>query len=408
MSDHDIDQRLREFAVAPEDPADWDDVLRRAGERPSVRHLPRRSLVLALAAVIGVAGALVAAFVTHGTRATSGGHQFGAITVRIPDGSNPWGLYGRQITIDELRAEAPNVPLPNSDLANDDNVGTVWVVDHTSDIDVAAGHVALAVYYPDSGIELLWARGSIEYTGVQPRTIDGVRAVLMPRVVRRLGPTGVTTDRGPLSRLLLPVGADEVLTLEGAVPESDLIAVAHTLSPWPGEASAGEAIGPVGPGGPMTLDHPIPGGVKVSLSDAESALGGPIVLPDTAEVTSSDVGAVWMDRQSALGPTGSASEGGDTGVAVNFPVQGLIVRYERPTLPDPLAYFRKIVSQSPGFKVIWLSNGVPALAIDLLPDGSNWGVIEFVAGGTTVTVTGHRDEAYLRDVAQSILDRTAG
>ena len=63
-----LEQRLREFAAAPDDAVDWEDVLRRAGERFSPPRLPRRRLALALAAAILVAGAVVGLFVAHGPR----------------------------------------------------------------------------------------------------------------------------------------------------------------------------------------------------------------------------------------------------------------------------------------------------------------------------------------------------
>jgi hypothetical protein len=163
-----------------------------------------------------------------GPTANSGVTGEGAYGLEIssPNGSNPWGRAGRQIAIDELRAEAPYVPLPSSDLANVGDVGTVWVWDHTSDATVPENHVAAAVYYPTSGIELLWARGRLDYSTLESRTIDGVRAMLIPREYTQL----------PLSTLRLPVGTGEVLTLEGDVSMSQLIDVAKTLSPSPGDA----------------------------------------------------------------------------------------------------------------------------------------------------------------------------
>jgi hypothetical protein len=65
MSDmQSIEQRLREFAAAPDDGADWEDVLRRSGNRVWGLRFPRRRLAHALAAALvviaSVAGALVA------------------------------------------------------------------------------------------------------------------------------------------------------------------------------------------------------------------------------------------------------------------------------------------------------------------------------------------------------------
>ncbi len=163
--------------------------------------------------------------------------------------------------------------------------------------------------------------------------------------------------------------------------------------------------GVAGPFGESTLAHPLPWGQKVSLSDAARMLGGAIVLPDTPDVTPSDVGAVWADRAPAVGPTAGAN---GAAAAVVFPSQGLMIRYVRPPVPDPLANYRGFASQSPGAKVVYLRGGLPALAIAQLPDGSNWGSVEFVAGGTTIVVMGHSSEADLEAVAQSIADRVGG
>lgn len=158
-------------------------------------------------------------------------------------------------------------------------------------------------------------------------------------------------------------------------------------------------IGPTG-WGPyeLTMAEPLPGW-EVSMGDARKALGGPIVLPDTPQLTSSDVGAVWMNQQ-------SDGEGNtETGVAVTFPSQGLIVQYRRPPIPNSLAYVRDRVKGAPGSQSISL-NGVPAFEIPQDPGGSNWGSIEFVAGGTTIAVIGHSSEESLQAIAQAILDRT--
>ena len=67
MSDHDIERRLRAFAAAPEDGADWEDVLHRTGKRFEVRRLSRPRLALAVAAVVVVVGSVVGVLVTRGT-----------------------------------------------------------------------------------------------------------------------------------------------------------------------------------------------------------------------------------------------------------------------------------------------------------------------------------------------------
>lgn len=160
----------------------------------------------------------------------------------------------------------------------------------------------------------------------------------------------------------------------------------------------------LGPAGAIaTLDQPLGlnGRQVASQAAAAAALGGPLTLPDLASVKPADAGAFWV---------ASASDGAGTtrtGAAVTFPTQGLIVRYTRPPVPDPLANYQGFVSQSPGAQVVYLKGGVPALAQARQPsDQSSWGSIEFVVGGANVVVMGHDDQATLVDVAQSILDRT--
>ena len=124
------------------------------------------------------------------------------------------------------------------------------------------------------------------------------------------------------------------------------------------------------------------------------------MLPDSSQVTPSDAGAVWLGQMH-----GDASTDTSTAVAVTFPSQGLLIQYARPPIADPLANYQQFASQSPGSQVIYLNGGVPALALAAPPDGSGWTSVKFVAGGTTIIVLGHSDEASLQAIAQSILNQ---
>lgn len=136
-------------------------------------------------------------------------------------------------------------------------------------------------------------------------------------------------------------------------------------------------------------------GQLVPLAEAASELGGPVTLPDSAQVQPSDAGAVQ-----ALSASGEGEK--LVKVGVSFPKQGLIVTYARPPIPDPLANYQVAVSDSEG-SLIYLNGGVPALEDEgQLPDGSNWGFVQFVAGGTTIVVMGYPGLATLQSVAQSI------
>jgi hypothetical protein len=162
---------------------------------------------------------------------------------------------------------------------------------------------------------------------------------------------------------------------------------------------------------PPTLAHPLPSFAKqTTLADAPTALGGPVVLPNSAVVGPSDAGPVWVasltDQQ-----TGESV----TTVAVTFPSQGMVVEYTRPAPSDGTAAHFEAMAQSmvsgSGVQighVITLSGGVPALAVEQNADetGSNFGEIIFNVGGNEIRVMGHNDQATLQGVAQSILDRS--
>jgi hypothetical protein len=136
----------------------------------------------------------------------------------------------------------------------------------------------------------------------------------------------------------------------------------------------------------------------VSLRKAATALGGSILLPDTANVSASDIGAVWMNQ--------AHGEETQTAVAVTFPTQRLIISYEEPAVPPAL--IRRWGQHRHGakslVKLVWLA-GVPADAYPQRPE--SWGSIQFVARGATTVVLGHTDEASLRAVAQSMVDRAS-
>jgi hypothetical protein len=337
-----LEQRLQEFAVSPDD-GDWNEVIRKAG---GARRIPRRRLVLALAlavcVVIAVPAVVLGLRSNGGSHSSGGGGPAGPATVRVPDGSNLWGQYGRQISIDDLRAEAPYVPLPDSPLANDSNVGTVWVWDHTSDPRTPVDHVAAVVYYPASGIELLWTGTGFDYSGFPSRMIDGVRASLLPRDWSAKGPTGATgtAANGPsVSSLRLPVGADETLTLDGVVAENELIDVARTLSPSPGLASPSGALPPADPqpGPYLTFwdRSPIYAPSQGSVDDAAASLAFKPVAPPSLGDPSAIV---------ATDPSHAPASGRVLSLRYDDSSEGRFWLLERPSLSTTTALLREIAS----------------------------------------------------------------
>lgn len=164
-------------------------------------------------------------------------------------------------------------------------------------------------------------------------------------------------------------------------------------------------VGPPGVAGPgplPTLAQPLPRAAEVSLSDAQSAFGGRIVLPDIPQASSSDVGTVWLNQPN-LGPTmGSTS----ATAAVTFPAAGVWVEYERGVntyTDDVLLQYQAFAHQDGGSQVIDLS-GVPALTED--SGGTSNRAIRFSVGGVTVVIIGRADLSTMRSMAQSIVDRS--
>lgn len=177
-------------------------------------------------------------------------------------------------------------------------------------------------------------------------------------------------------------------------------AIRLTSSPVPKRLPISE---PLGPGWVPTVARPLPPSAsQVSMADASGALGGPVTLPDSAQVSPSDASSVWM--ASAGSPATGERR---VTVAVTFPSKALDVRYSRPAYPDPLANYQNFVKAYPDSKIIYLGR-VPALVqTSRRPDGSSWDAVELVRDGTVISVMGSADEPTLQGAAQSIAGRTA-
>jgi hypothetical protein len=148
------------------------------------------------------------------------------------------------------------------------------------------------------------------------------------------------------------------------------------------------------------LDQMPPPG-HVALADASTVLGAPIALPNTSLVQPSDA----AQSASAACPSQPTTET-PCQVTVDFPsltvnYVPLTIRYLRPAATDPVSSYRSLIKQDKDAKIVDL-NGTPALFVQGLPTMPSW--IEFVSGGTDVTVQGPYGEAALQDVAQSIVN----
>ncbi|HUZ16008.1 MAG TPA: hypothetical protein VMU72_07485 [Gaiellaceae bacterium] len=134
------------------------------------------------------------------------------------------------------------------------------------------------------------------------------------------------------------------------------------------------------------------------LADASSALGAPVVLPDTALVRPSDAANTV---ESVCVPKNDTVEPPWCQVTVSFPSQGLTVEYARPAPSDALASYKNLLGENDTAKIVDM-NGLPALFVPQAQE--SW--LEFAVGGTEITVRGTYGEAALQAVAQSIVDRS--
>jgi hypothetical protein len=140
---------------------------------------------------------------------------------------------------------------------------------------------------------------------------------------------------------------------------------------------------------------------ELSLSDASTTLGAPIVLPKTQLVQPSDAARL---ASVACRPEGTAAT--PCQVTVGFPslkvhYVPLTIRYLRPVRANLAASYNDVIRQIKGAKFISIA-GEQALFVPRL-QGAYPGWLEFVAGGTDVTAQGNYDEATLRAIAESIL-----
>ena len=318
----DIEQRLRAFANGL-DEADWNDVLRRAGEHVPAQRPSRRRRAVAFAVVaaavslagisaalgprtsaptdgvtgslgpVGVQGAVGALGPTGSVGATGAVGVTGAAGATGGDGatgaagpSGARGPHAHQITLDELRAKVPYLPLPNTALANDGNIESV--------VDSAEGW--FTIRYPGS-IRLQWTPseniGCGDYGDAELQTIDGVMAIVHKDYT---GPGA--------QELCLPDGPRGFVELRGPVPVDTLIAIARTLSPSPGDASPDGDLPPASaPSGSAAWDAFFEGGTLTNIVSRESvdAAAGSLAFQPVAPSSLGDPsGILETDPASAL------------------------------------------------------------------------------------------------------------
>lgn len=197
----------------------------RATQGTGTRSLARRKLLLVAAAVAACAAAAVGFGVSTLFQDSSHSGSGGPVPLRPGDvrpgitslgNDNPFGAEGKLVTLRQFVADMAkrgyNVPLPDSPLANSNNVGNVWE---------ATSGAAIA-YYPSSGVELTYGGTGVDYSGVpadEIQEINGVRAVVV----------AARTEGYTFATVMLPLPSGHLVTLLSNGPVSDLVSVAKTL-----------------------------------------------------------------------------------------------------------------------------------------------------------------------------------
>jgi hypothetical protein len=133
-------------------------------------------------------------------------------------GVNPFGSHSKLVTLEQFVADKAklgyDVPLPDSPLANRDNIGSIWENTFTG---------GAAAYFPSSGIELVYGGTGIDYTGIRAseiQMIGDVRAVVWP---------AGSGNYAEYAEVMLPIPEGHLVRLVGQRPVSDLVSVAKTM-----------------------------------------------------------------------------------------------------------------------------------------------------------------------------------
>jgi hypothetical protein len=352
------------------------------GRQPS-----RRTAVVGAIALAALAASFAALFAVDGRRPGSP-HGFmlselPAATVAHPLGGAP------EVTVAQASAAIGQpIVLPDTSFVSPSDAGHAWVSG-------TFPNVTAAVNFPTRGL-------FIEYTAPPP--LPDMSASY--QAIARQNPHGFeTVELHGETALAVKQNTDDTghnfggvvfvlngleISVFGHYGTAALQSIAQSI--FDQEASQAQ---PLGVGTPPTIDHPLSLGAKrVSLSDATSALGAPIVQPDTAVVNASDAGAVWT--------SGSAQS---VAVAVTYPGADVWVRYSRP-LADEGGYGDRLAG-----KKVTILDGVPTQVFFHDWTRAHWRgfypSVEFAAGGTDVAVIGHQSKTTLEAIARSIIDRSA-
>jgi hypothetical protein len=364
---------------------------------PSFGHRPpRRRLVLVAAVLAAVAASLIGLFAFSDSsihRPPSGGLQL----LPPPTLAHPLPTGGKETSLPEAaKALGAPIVLPNSSLAAPPDVGAVWAGSFSEGKSAAvtfpaAGLIVLywhpALYANPGSVFTAVADGK---AGFHVLDLKGVAALAIDQNSDSTG-----TNFGSIE---FDASGTTILVL-GHYGQQTLQAVAQSIVDQSPPARPETWLSAAG--GRPTMARPFPPALhatRTSLAGARAALGVPIVLPNTKLVAPSDSGTVWID----------GSPGEARAVVVTFPAKGVFVMYIHPAPSSGTAAHFRSIAEGKGMRatVITLGGRTPALAIRHNPGGKNIPVIIFNLGASEIRVFGQHDQATLRALAQSIVDRS--
>jgi hypothetical protein len=377
MTENDAMRLLAEAnPVRPEDLASIDE----GPLHEALAHRRRRSrrLVLAAAGLTAVIAASLTAVFVLGAQSK---HSGVSMTEGLPGPTVARPLVdGKQVPLDDAKAAlGPALVLPDTSLVGPSDTGPVWMFANRDSVTVAAT-------FPTQGMFIDYS-----WPSVYPDPAGGYKALVQGNgpnfhLIELNGVPALAIDQNSddtgqnFGVVAFTVGSTQVQVF-GHNDQTALASVATSiLDQMPNSARASS-----GPGSPDSI----------SLEDVPIALHAPLIPPDTPLVQPSEAAPL----ASTDCPTRAHTSSPACQVTVDFPSQGLAVRYSRPAPADPEASYQEAARGNTDATIVSLK-GVPALFVSGQPSS-----IELVAGGTDVTVRGSYDEATLEAIAESILER---
>ena len=237
---------------------------------------------------------------------------------------NPFGADGKLVSLQQLVAEKAKegytLPVPDSPLANSDNVGNVWE-------NTATGEVI--IYYPSSGIELNYGGTGLDYSGIPAndiQTINGIRAIVFP----------AGSPESYFSSVALPIPSGHALTLLSKGPVSDLVSVAKTMTATTDGSGTGDALiggvflipdtGQIGSSVELKTEVPFANAtldieVRRALNSSDPySEQGQVVFKETVPMTNMGTEAAlstWVGTLSVNDWTGGCQSNANYGIAAN-------------------------------------------------------------------------------------------